>query len=365
MDPIRDDPRFKQMLASGQAAAWAWRRSGSGGACLPQLRARRRRLRPAVGGVTRRRRPSRFGGTSTFRADRGSAPISTRRLRTRRRWSCCGHPSRSSSAWVQDEAAEGRDTGRLVPVGIGGSQPPLGFRQFQSIDLGGWNGSGDPQLGALLDAIAKTGGDGKAASEAPPKRPKRATQQGVHLRPAVRQHERRSRAGIFQRRHHRGHHHRFVEGFGSVGGCPQHRLHVQGPGARREGSRQMLGRQLMFLKAACARRRPGPDHGQLIDGDGGRPCLGRPLRSRPDRHFRDPGRDFQGDRGALRVKLLPEEKKAIETRGTSSVEAYNLYLMARQQWTEGSLGDVRRQETIVRICNQALSLIPITPRPGR
>jgi adenylate cyclase len=58
---------------------------------------------------------------------------------------------------------------------------------------------------------------------------------------------------------------------------------------------------------------------------------------------------------ALRVKLLPNEKKAIETRGTSSVEAYNLYLMARQQWTEGSLGDIRRQETIVRICEQALS----------
>jgi adenylate cyclase len=61
---------------------------------------------------------------------------------------------------------------------------------------------------------------------------------------------------------------------------------------------------------------------------------------------------------ALQVKLLPAEKKAIETRGTSSVEAYNLYLMARQQWTEGSLGDIRRQETIVRICKQALSFDP-------
>jgi adenylate cyclase len=61
---------------------------------------------------------------------------------------------------------------------------------------------------------------------------------------------------------------------------------------------------------------------------------------------------------ALRVKLLPAEKKAIETRGTASVEAYNLYLMARQQWTEGSLGDIRRQETIVRICEQALTFDP-------
>jgi adenylate cyclase len=61
---------------------------------------------------------------------------------------------------------------------------------------------------------------------------------------------------------------------------------------------------------------------------------------------------------ALRVKLLPSEKKAIETRGTSSVEAYNLYLMARQQWTEGSLGDVRRQEAIVRMCKHALTFDP-------
>src|SRR6185503_14145610 len=40
---------------------------------------------------------------------------------------------------------------------------------------------------------------------------------------------------------------------------------------------------------------------------------------------------------------------------TSSVEAYNLYLMARQQWITGSAGDIRRDETIVRICKQALS----------
>jgi adenylate cyclase len=61
---------------------------------------------------------------------------------------------------------------------------------------------------------------------------------------------------------------------------------------------------------------------------------------------------------ALRVKLLPAEKKAIETRGTSNVDAYNLYLMARQQWISGSFGDVRRDETIVRICKHAVALDP-------
>ncbi len=60
------------------------------------------------------------------------------------------------SAWVQDEAAEGRESGRLVPVTLDSTRPPLGFRQFHAIDLSGWNGVGAPEkLPALLSAIAK------------------------------------------------------------------------------------------------------------------------------------------------------------------------------------------------------------------
>ena len=44
------------------------------------------------------------------------------------------------SAWVRDEAASGRDRGCLVPVTLDGSQPPLGFRQYQTVDLSSWNG---------------------------------------------------------------------------------------------------------------------------------------------------------------------------------------------------------------------------------
>ena len=42
-------------------------------------------------------------------------------------------PLSVESAWVQDEAAEGRDTNRLVPVSLNGSRPPLGFRQFHTV----------------------------------------------------------------------------------------------------------------------------------------------------------------------------------------------------------------------------------------
>lgn len=59
---------------------------------------------------------------------------------------------------------------------------------------------------------------------------------------------------------------------------------------------------------------------------------------------------------ALKVKLLKAEKKAIEHRGTTSAEAYDLYLMARQYWVSGNDGDLRRDETIIRLCRAALDL---------
>jgi hypothetical protein len=60
----------------------------------------------------------------------------------------------SKSPWVRDEAAIGRDSGRLLPVIIDGGQPPIGFRQFQALDLSGWKGRGkDPRTKELIDAV--------------------------------------------------------------------------------------------------------------------------------------------------------------------------------------------------------------------
>ena len=68
------------------------------------------------------------------------------------------------SAWVRDEAGSGRDRGRLVPVTLDGCQPPLGFRQYQTIDLSRWNGRpGSRALEPLKAAIEKkTTGDAGA-----------------------------------------------------------------------------------------------------------------------------------------------------------------------------------------------------------
>jgi tetratricopeptide (TPR) repeat protein len=79
------------------------------------------------------------------------------------------------SAWVRDEAADGRDTHRLVPVTLDGTSPPLGFRQFQTIDLSAWHGrTASRALQPLLDAIDKTTargrGDKAAVSPTPARR---------------------------------------------------------------------------------------------------------------------------------------------------------------------------------------------------
>jgi len=84
------------------------------------------------------------------------------------------------SAWVRDEACFGRDAGRLIPFTLDGAEPPLGFRQFQSIDLSKWKGRGEP-TGAerIRQAIERTTGLARShpqtavATRKPPRLPVR------------------------------------------------------------------------------------------------------------------------------------------------------------------------------------------------
>ncbi|MEP1143465.1 MAG: TIR domain-containing protein [Henriciella sp.] len=60
------------------------------------------------------------------------------------------------SNWVLDEAMNGRERACLVPISLDGSVPPLGFRQFQVIDLSGWKeGQKTPALSNLLSTVAE------------------------------------------------------------------------------------------------------------------------------------------------------------------------------------------------------------------
>jgi len=263
------------------------------------------------------------------------------------------------SPWVQDEAAEGRDSGRLLPVIIDAEKPPLGFRQFQSIDFRDWDGQADPPaLGALLDAIAQKG------SEAQPKAPggKQEAKGKTH------------RASVC------------VLPFANMSGDPEQEYFSDGitediiTDLSKVSALSVVARNTAFVFKGQSvdvkdiAKQLGVDHvlegsvrkagnrvritAQLIDGKAGD-------HHWADRYDRDLTDIFaiqdeisKAIVEALKIKLLPEEEQAIEARGTDRVDAYNLYLMARQQWIGGTWGNIRRDETVVRICKQAVTFDP-------
>ncbi len=89
------------------------------------------------------------------------------------------------SRWVRDEAAVGGESGRLVPITIDGSLPPMGFRQFHTLDLNGWKaGRRDKRTDDLIHAIERRvanapsdRGDSKPVH--PPDAPKRSRSASV------------------------------------------------------------------------------------------------------------------------------------------------------------------------------------------
>jgi adenylate cyclase len=102
---------------------------------------------------------------------------------------------------------------------------------------------------------------------------------------------------------------------------------------------------------------------QLIDGATG----GHVWAERYDRDLNDifalQDEISQAIVAALKLKLLPEEKKAIEQRGTTNPEAYKLYLMARQYSVTGNFGSARRNEAIIRLSRRAIEIDPNYARP--
>ncbi|HWC55613.1 MAG TPA: toll/interleukin-1 receptor domain-containing protein [Sphingomicrobium sp.] len=78
----------------------------------------------------------------------------------------------TKSRWVRDEAAVGGDTGKIVPVSIDSSLPPMGFRQFHTLDLTDWKGGKrDERTAELLHSVERRlKGKAAAARVAKPKR---------------------------------------------------------------------------------------------------------------------------------------------------------------------------------------------------
>ena len=269
-------------------------------------------------------------------------------------------PTSVTSAWVQDEAAEGRDSGRLLPVVLDDTKPPLGFRQFQCVDLAEWNAEGRPtSLQNLISAIAKTAGeeqgDGQAVSRiqsAPP-----VPSISVCVLPFVNISDDAEQEyfsdGITED---------IITDLSKVSSLEVVARNTAFTFKGKAFDLKEVARTLDVshvvegsVRKAGSRVRISA---QLIAGDTGRHLWAE----RYDRDLTDifaiQDEISHAIVEALQLKLLPEEKMAIEERGTSNAEAYRIYLMARQQWVRGFTGDVKRDEAIVRICQQVVQLDP-------
>lgn len=94
---------------------------------------------------------------------------------------------------------------------------------------------------------------------------------------------------------------------------------------------------------------------QLIDGNTG----GHVWADRYDRALGDifalQDEISEATVSALKVRLLPQERQAIERRATQNPEAYELYLQARHYLQQRG---ARTLEAALRFCNQALEIDP-------
>jgi len=261
------------------------------------------------------------------------------------------------SAWVQDEAAEGRDTERLVPVSMNSTKPPLGFRQFHTIDLGSWDGHGRPEAFAdLLDAIRRTCGTEES-------KPKASAAEASETR--------RGAASIC------------VLPFENISGDPEQSYFSDGitediiTDLSQVSSLDVTSRNSAFVykgqRVSIPEIASQLRVGYILEGSvrkaGNRVRITAQLiEGATDKHLwaqrydRDLDDIFavQDDISrsivaALKVRLASSESRAIAQRGTNSPEAYRFYLMARRYWLGGW---ARRRPLIVRLCQKALDLDP-------
>jgi adenylate cyclase len=261
-----------------------------------------------------------------------------------------------SSAWVQDEAAEGRDSGRLVPAILDSVKPPLGFRQLQCIDLSTWQSHGRTEpIDDFLEAFSKITG-----AEAPA-----AALEGAAAAPPV-----TICVLPFVNLSDDSEQEYFSDGITEDIITDLSKISALEVVARNSAftfkgkviDAKEVARTLEVSHVLEGSVRKAGDRirisAQLVAGDTGRHLWAE----RYDRDLTDifaiQDEISHAIATALELKLLPEEKRAIEQRGTSNADAYRFYLMARQQWIGGTFGDVKRDEAIARICQQAVQLDP-------
>ena len=271
-------------------------------------------------------------------------------------------PTSASSRWVRGEAREAADRGTLVPVRFEGASLPMDVRAIHTTELDGWgeNTASAPFQSLLRSLSAMIARQSEPSVETTGVKPAPST---ATPRLAI-----------------------CVLPFANMSGDPEQEYFSDGISedvitdlskvsalavASRNSAFMYKGKQVDVPKVA---RELKVSH--VLEGSvrkaGGRVRITAQLVDGltndsvwADRYDRDLNDIFtlqdeisQAIVKALKLKLLPEEKKAIEQRGTDNVEAYNLYLMARQTYITSNTADDRAAAAIIRLCSRATEIDP-------
>ena len=261
------------------------------------------------------------------------------------------------SQWVRAEADVAREAGTLVQLSIDGVPPPMPFNQIQCADFYGWTGDltapgwlkVESSIASLVGSRAPEPGAEKASAA-----PRKAA---ICVLPFI------NMSGDGEQEY-------FSDGISEDIITDLSKVSALSVVARNTAFNfkgktidvKDVARQLNVTHVLEGSVRKAGDRvritAQLVDGE-----IGDPVWA--DRYDRDLTDIFaiqdeisKAIVGALKLKLLPQEKKAIEQRGTSSSEAYNTYLLARRHWIDGTHWDTRRAEVVIRICRQAIAVDP-------
>jgi adenylate cyclase len=259
----------------------------------------------------------------------------------------------AKSHWVRAEADSARAAQTLIQASVDGTLPPMPFNQIQCADLEAWDGQKtSPGWRKLIASVADLAGH---AAE-----------------PAIRESRRDVSICVLP--------------FQNMSGDVEQEYFSDGiseditTDLSKVSALEVIARNTAFtfkgqsVNVCEVAKKLGVSHvlegsvrkvanqvritAQLIDGRSG----GHVWADRFDRDLTDiftiQDEISKAIVRALKLKLLPEEKKAIEQRGTNNAEAYNLYLLARQYWVSGNHGDARREERVMRICSKAVEIDP-------
>ena len=270
----------------------------------------------------------------------------------------------AASRWVRGEAREAADLGTLVPVRFDGARLPMDVRAIHTTDLDDWaEDTGSAAFQALLRSlgamIARSGANSSTVT-APVLRTHGAAQAGrigICVLPFV------NMSGDSEQEY-------FSDGITEDIITDLSKVSALSV-VSRNSAFMYKGKQVDVPQVA---RELSVSH--VLEGSvrkaGGRVRITAQLvdgtshdnlwAERYDRELSDifalQDEISEAIVDALKLKLWPEEKQAIEQRGTTNLDAYNLYLMARQHYATGNEGDVRRNEAIIRLCRRATEIDP-------